>query len=534
MSSRFRTLLAYKSHAAGKGDHYTSLLPVGLGYLHAVLRSKGHWARLANFSAFSWKEVEATLRQERPDLLAISQFTHNRQESLRLAERAKRLNPSCFVVFGGPHATHCYRELLSGHRVVDAVVLGEGEDTLPDLVQCLAGRGDLTHVAGIAFMDGESVVHTAPRPPVMDLDSLPYPASSYGDAIGVDSRSQAEFIITSRGCPSACVFCSSPLFWGKALRFRSPRSVVDEIRFIRDRFGLIYFSIRDDTFTADRERVREFCRLLIQERLYPLWNCQSRVSAVDEETLEWMKRAGCECVQFGVESGSPAILRVLGKRITPEDVRRAAQAVRRAGINLSIYLISGVPGETDADLKATCDLIDDIRPMDGQVSPLAYYPGTALFRQAVRSGAVSADLFRQEAGEAMFVRTDSAALKAQRNLLKMLERVATKSAFSEKDFVGQKKRLGYCYTTNMLAGEMYELAGEERRAEAEYLQIAAEEPDNPWGWFALGELYAGQGKTRRARDAFEKVVEIVPSHLPAHALLGNLPGNSRVHPGKRS
>ena len=185
------------------------------------------------------------------------------------------------------------------------------------------------------------------------MDSLPLPAASFENAIGVDVRRQLEFIITSRGCPASCSFCSSPRFWGKTLRFRSPRAIIDEIRYIRDKYGLIYFSIRDDTFTSDRKRVVEFCRLLLQEKIYILWNCQSRVNAVDEEILCWMKRAGCECVQFGVESGSKRVLMSLGKGITPEQVKRAALATRRVGIHFSIYLITGVPGETEEDLKET-------------------------------------------------------------------------------------------------------------------------------------------------------------------------------------
>ena len=128
---------------------------------------------------------------------------------------------------------------------------------------------------------------------------------------------------------------------------------MDEIKYIRDRYGLIYFSIRDDTFTADRERAIDFCRLLLAERVFVVWNCQSRVNYVDEELLGWLKRAGCECVQLGVETGSPRLLRELGKAIRPEQTIRAADAVRRVGLNLSIYLITGIPGETDLELQET-------------------------------------------------------------------------------------------------------------------------------------------------------------------------------------
>ncbi|HEY6007754.1 MAG TPA: radical SAM protein [Geobacteraceae bacterium] len=348
------------------------------------------------------------------------------------------------------------------------------------------------------------------------------PALAYDDAIGVDLRRQLEFIVTSRGCPAACTFCASPRFWGKTLRFRSPRSVIDEIRSIRDRHGLLYFSLRDDTFTSDRERTLEFCRLLVQERLYILWNCQSRVSAVDEEMLFWMKRAGCECVQYGVESGSPVVLARLGKRIALADVRRAMAASRRAGIHPSIYLITGVPGENDDDLRQTLTLLDEIRPLDGQVSPLAYYPGTALFSQGVKSGAVGADLFRKGKEPAFFVRSDPLVDQTRQRLLARLEKVAASSSFTPEDFRRQKQLLGYCHATNIMAGELYAALGDVRAAEREYREIVGHEPANPWGWLALGELNAERGMLKQAEHAYERAAALVPNHVPAYESLGEI------------
>jgi anaerobic magnesium-protoporphyrin IX monomethyl ester cyclase len=513
-----RVLLAYKPHPGGAADPYTSLLPVGLGYINAVLRSAGWESRLANLSNSGWKAIDSLLAAERPDILGVSQFTHNRCESLRLAELAKKLNPRCFVVFGGPHATPRFRELLAGHRSVDAVVMGEGEGTFLDLVGCLAvDRSHLPAVPGLALRCGDEIVTTPPRPPLAELDLLPIPAAFYDNAFGVDPRRQLEFIITSRGCPAACRFCSSPRFWGKSLRFRSPRSIVDEIRLIRDRYGLIYFSIRDDTFTADRERVMEFCRLLREEKVYILWNCQSRVNAVDEEMLCWMKRAGCECVQFGVESGSPKVLRELGKQITPELVRCAATASRRAGINLSIYLITGVPGEAEDDLRATLRLIEEIRPADGQVSPLAYYPGTALFENGVKAGSIKGDLFEASRAAAFYLRDDPFVARSTKALLARLETVGARGGFGATQFRAQKKVLGFCHATNVLAGEFYEGNGRWQEAEAEYREICEREPDNPWGWLTLGELYDRQGFAAGARQAYGQLRRLVPAHAPARS-----------------
>ncbi|HLO26802.1 MAG TPA: radical SAM protein [Geobacteraceae bacterium] len=517
-------LLAYKSHAGGAKDPYTSLLPVGLGYINAVLRGKGHKSRVANFSSMNWREIAGCIAATPPAILGVSQFTHNRFDSHRLARLAKEINPSCFVVFGGPHATHRFQEVLSLHDAVDAVVLGEGEETFSELAGTLARNGakGFDAVRGIAYRKAGSIAVTPPRVPLEDLDSLPLPAACFDDAVGVDVHRQLEFLITSRGCPASCRFCSSPRFWGKGVRFRSPKSIVDEIKFIRDRYGLIYFSIRDDTFTADRGRVLEFCRLLLQEKVYILWNCQSRVNAVDEEMLFRMKQAGCECIQFGVESGSVKVLRALGKGITPDQVRKAALCTRRAGIHLSVYLMTGVPGETEADVQETLALLEVAKASDGQVSPLAYYPGTFLFDKGVTTGAIGRDVFESDKRDAFYVRNDPFVTQSVKAILAKLQHVADLSRFTPADFLAQKKALGYCHATNIMAGEMYEAAANWRKAEAEYREIIAREPENPWGWLLIGELYAGKGDIMAARTAFERLSSLVPGHAPAFANLGDL------------
>ncbi|HEY5974744.1 MAG TPA: radical SAM protein [Geobacteraceae bacterium] len=519
-----RVLLAYKAHAAGSRDPFTALLPVGLVSLHGVLGASGHRSQLANLSGLSWQETGNLLRTYRPELVGISQFTHNRAESLRLARLAKEIDPACWVVLGGPHATHAADDLLLSETAVDAVVLGEAEETLPELVRVLAtaGRAGLLQVAGLAYHDGNEVRYTVARSPVTDLDRLPLAASRLADSVGVDWHRQLEFIITSRGCPAACRFCSSPLFWGKSLRFRSPRSIVDELRFLRDQFGLLYFSIRDDTFTADRERAIDFCRLLLAERLFVVWNCQSRVNYVDEELLGWLKRAGCECVQLGVETGSPRLLRELGKAIRPEQTIRAADAVRRVGLNLSIYLITGIPGETDLELQETLALIERLRPHDGQVSPLVYYPGTSLFNHAVARGDVSPRLFATSSPAAYPVRHDPFVERAQAVILQKLTSVGDASAYLPRDFRAHKKLLGYCHVTNLLAGKYYEGRGGLGRALMEYDEIVRQEPDNPWGWLLRGEVAGAAGELELAREAFARVTELVPRHAPAYAALGEV------------
>ncbi|GFO61857.1 B12-binding domain-containing radical SAM protein [Geomonas silvestris] len=517
-----KVVLAYRCHPEGAQDPFTSLLPVGLLSLDAVLRRAGHQVTLANFSGYPWKEVRRILKEQRPEVLGISQFTHNRAESLELARVAKGLNPRCLVLLGGPHATHAGAGQLAQHPEVDVVVLGEGEETLSELLQALAAGRDLAQVAGLLYRSAGEVLGTPARAPIADLDALPLPAAAESCGIGVDYRRQLEFIITSRGCPASCLFCSSPLFWGRGVRFRAPASVVEELRLLRERFGLVYFSLRDDTFTADRARVLEICRLLEEAQLGMLWNCQSRVTAVDQEMLAAMKRAGCECIQFGVESGSPAMLKALGKRITPDAVEQAAAAVRNVGLNLSIYLITGIPGETEQDLKETQRLIERIRPQDGQVSPLVYYPGTQLFSQAVRKGAVSERLFEDLSGEGFLVRQDPFVERSRRGILKTLEKAGAKARYTRRDFEKQRELVGYSFVTEMLSAESLEESGEVAGALELYREMTRREPKNPWGLLLEGGLQGRLGEFKASRQAYLKVLLLVPRHLPALLALGEL------------
>jgi radical SAM superfamily enzyme YgiQ (UPF0313 family) len=215
-----------------------------------------------------------------------------------------------------------------------------------------------------------------------------------------------------------------------------------------------------------------------------------------------------------VESGSPRILRQLGKNITPAQITRASKLIREIGINLSIYLISDVTGETSDDLRQTVNLIRQIHPDDGYVSPLAYYPGTRLFNDAVTSGHTDAHIFENRRDKALYVLNRSGDASS-----KLLQEIENSRRDDPARFPAQKERLGFCYTTNVLAGERHRLQGNYRSAEKEFREITSQQPKNPWGWFLLGELYAARGRATQARECYKAVLEIVPQHAPSKAAL---------------
>ncbi len=507
-----KILLAYQSGQPHRSDPYISLVPTGLCYLHAVLRDAGYDSILANFSAWPATRIRKELLKFKPDLIGISQWTHNRHISLELAGMCRDLLPESTIVMGGGHATFCYEDILIEGSPVDIVVRGEAEATLLELLSRLSAGAKWQDIAGLAFRRNDTIAVTPPRKNLDELDRLPLPARYLDRAIGLDPERQSEFIVTTRGCPSTCYFCSSPDFWGRRVRFRSPAAIVEEILYIRQKFGLIYFSIRDDTFTADRKRVLEFCSLLQKQEVKILWNCQSRVTAIDEELVTEMKRAGCECIQLGVESGSPRILQQLGKNITTSQIEQACALIREIGINLSIFLISDVPGETDDDLRQTVELVRHIHPDDGYVSPLAYYPGTQLYKDAVAAGKTTSGIFVESRQAALYVAPTSG-----NSSTRLLKELANNHREDPERFQRQKMRLGYCHTTNVIAGEWFRQLGEYDKAEKEFREITILQPDNPWGWLLLGDLYSELGKVRKGKEFYAKVLSIIPQHGPSRA-----------------
>jgi len=507
-----KILLAYQSGLPHRNDPYMSLVPTGLCYLHACLREAGYESMLANFSAWPISRIKKELLIFKPDFIGISQWTHNRHSSMELAGICRDLLPGSTIVMGGGHATFCCEDILTEGSPVDIVILGEAESTLLELVARLSSETEWQSIAGLAFRRNATIVVTPPRKSLDDLDRLPLPARYLDRSVGLDLELQSEFIVTTRGCPSTCYFCSSPDFWGRRVRFRSPAAIVEEILFIRQKYGLIYFSIRDDTFTADRKRVLEFCALLRKQEINILWNCQSRVTAIDEELVIEMKRAGCECIQLGVESGSPRILQQLGKNIAPAQIEQACALISEIGINLSIYLISDVPGETGYDIQQTIELVRHIHPDDGYVSPLAYYPGTQLYKDALAAGNTTPDIFADTRHTALY-----AASTTGHSSARLLKELTKNQQVDPERFKLQKRRLGYCYTTNVIAGEWYRQRGEFDKAEKELREIATLQPGNPWGWFLLGDLYSELGKIKKAKEFYTKVLNIVPQHGPSKA-----------------
>jgi radical SAM superfamily enzyme YgiQ (UPF0313 family) len=396
---------------------------------------------------------------------------------------------------------------------LDGIVKGEGEIPLAEVMSRLARGEDWRTAPGLILREGE----TATVPPLEDLDVMGAPVEHF-QADFLDDPGQLSYLSTSRGCPATCNFCNTPEFWGTSVRFRSPGAVLREMELLRARHGLTYFSFRDDTFTANRGRILKLMDLIRESGMHPLWNCQSRVNLVDEDRLVAMKRAGCEFMQFGVEHGSERVLQLLDKGTNMRQALKALTLVRKVGMNLGIYLITGIPGEEWADVEITCDLIKAAKPHDVQISPLALYPGTRLYDRYRAEGRISRDFFRGTGDAEVFARVDAHTEKALRRISQVAEATRPKAIYTARDFQEQKKWLGFCAVTNLLCGEAAEEAGRAGEAEAEYAEVVRLEPGNPWGFLKRALLFQRTGRMDQARADLREVLALAPGNPEAVGL----------------
>jgi radical SAM superfamily enzyme YgiQ (UPF0313 family) len=493
-----------------------TFLPIGLGYLQAMLKARDLPCRVANLSGKGRKEILAYLRAQNPAVVGVSMFTFNRKRSYELLTWAREACPDAILLAGGPHPTHLAEEVFEDCPALDAIVQGEGEAVLLGIAERLrtAPGSDLwKRTPGLILRDGR----TLPQPPLEDLDAIGIPAEHL-EADFLNDVGQLAYLSTSRGCPATCNFCNTPEFWGTSIRFRSAPSVLREMRLLREKHGLTYFSFRDDTFTANRDRVLTLMKGIQESGLHPLWNCQSRVNLVDEDRLVAMKRAGCEFMQFGVEHGSERVLQLLDKGTNLRHARRALGLVRKVGMNLGIYLITGIPGETWADVEETTAFIRDTRPQDCQISPLALYPGTRMFDQYRAEGRIQKDFYRASGDAEIFARVDGHTEKALRHIDRVAQQAKAKSRFTPAEFAEQKAWLGFCAVTNLLCGEAAEEEGRFTEAEAEYAEIIAKEPANPWGFLKRALLREKTGRLDPARADLAEVLALAPGNPEATEL----------------
>ena len=337
-----------------------------------------------------WVEVKDTIASVCPDIVGISIWTTYAASAFHVAKLCKEVNPNCVVVMGGPHATVKTDEILRISSNVDYVVRGDGEITMLELArQISSGENSVSSILGLSFRNKAVIVHNPLRPAVKELDQFPFPDRSL---LMNENRYTSEdmgLIMSSRGCPYACSYCATHT---RRVSYRSIDHVVDEIKLVKEKYGTILFSFKDDSFTVNKERVDRFCDRLLAERLNIHWECNTRVDLIDENLLRKMKKAGCNSIKVGVESGSERILKGMNKQINHEQVKNAANIFRKVGIHWTGYFMMGVPGETTEEIYQTLDLMYEIQPDFASISVYEPFPGTPMFTEGLEKKLVKHEM----------------------------------------------------------------------------------------------------------------------------------------------
>lgn len=394
---------------AGAGSSTPAL---GTLLLAAVARGHGHEVAAIDAAALEMGTDEAMERIHafQPDAVGISMTTLGVGGAAELAERIKQDSPEAVVIIGGPHVSAVPEETMRRYPTFDVAVIGEGEDTLAELLDALEQKRPLNGVQGICFRADSGVIITPRRPFIKDMDTLPSPAwelldgfpHNYAPAPFKVKRLPSASLVTSRGCPNQCVFCDRSVF-GTSCHAHSADYVMEQMMELHNKYGIRHICFEDDTFVTFKSRLNDLCERLIGMKLDLSWSCLGRVNHVDAESLSLMQRAGCWQISYGIESGSQEILKGIRKNTTLEQIRQAIAMTRRAGILSKGFFIVGHPGETRDTLRQTEDFALELPLQDISVTMLTPFPGTEIYERAEEFGAFDRDWQRLNLLNAVFV-----------------------------------------------------------------------------------------------------------------------------------
>lgn len=395
---------------------HNEMYPSGaLLLLGTILKQWGHDVKVVHMVAdnVDTPRFSYLLREFRPEIVGFTVTTYQTRITKILSEIVKKYNSGIITVAGGPHPSALGIEFISEFPNIDIAVRGEGENTISDI----ASGKPLQDIRGISYGSGGKVLFNEPSPLLTteQLDSLPLPDKGlidFGRYSGLFpvGRRPAMFIMSSRGCPSRCTFCSRSVY-GNTLRLRSPDNILAEVELLYRHWGVKEIHFGDDTFNANIKWAHELLDLIIKHGYHKklLFRVALRVNEklLDTELLKHLKEAGIWFVYYGVESGNQSMLNRMRKGITVEEVRRAFKMTHTARIKTEAFFIVGLPGETAQTLQDSWKLYKEIKPFWGGFSKAMPFPGTAFTDEAKSLGHVLCEDYDRFGPGLMAVRTEA-------------------------------------------------------------------------------------------------------------------------------
>ena len=376
-----RVANAYAEEDTTRGEYSRDEIypPMGISTLAGRLEALGGYeVKLVDDSLDSIEEIREAMAWA--DVVGISSLTPNAKRARELG-RISRLEVGRFTILGGPHPTTNPEYFLEA-EAADICAQGEGELTLPEILQHYTEPDTWGDIEGITFLRDGELVQTPRRALIDDLDVAPWPAYHLYDMEKYFRTMVTPGItlMTSRGCPYSCTFCDANMT-PRQYRAMPPERAVDMIEHLLETYNPPQLFFFDDLFTIQRKRVIGICKEIVKRDLCFEWSCESRVDTVDFEMLRWMRRAGCVKIYFGLESGSPDVLVTMKKDVTPEKILAGAKLTRQIGIYFKFFILYGFPSDTKENHRLTEELVAEARPSAVSVSILVPIPGTEVFEE---------------------------------------------------------------------------------------------------------------------------------------------------------
>ena len=385
-------LLINPPHPPPRDPYYS--YPMGIASIMGLLEENAYTPRFLDCYYFldetdGWRKIADSISREKPDVIGIPVFTENRIPAMKLASVAKELFSAAKIIVGGPHPSVMYSQIVQNYNV-DAVVIGEGEATFVEIVRAVEHDKSFENIAGIAYKDRDGKLRvTEPRALIQPLDSLPMPAYHHFKLPEGSSSSAGIQVVFSRGCPFKCQFCSESAFWRNTFRARSVQKCVDELRYLTTQYGAQKFIVYDALISINKKRSIEFCKAIIEKEINIKWGARLRVDNVDSEILQWLKKAGCIGISYGVESGSQKILDNINKKISVDQIIRGFDLTHESGLIAEASVMVGNPGENWNTILETDRLLKRIKPDRTYIIPTKIYPGTPLYDVARDKGLIN-------------------------------------------------------------------------------------------------------------------------------------------------
>src|SRR3989344_6944170 len=377
------------------------LPPLGLAYIAAMLEKEGHEIKIvdgpawATVSEYGYEELEKDLLDFNPELIGISASSSQLDHVKNCLNIINKTVPNAKTILGGTMVSSYPEILIEDLKEINYGVYGEADLTFSDIVNKIEKNEFLENTEGVIWRENGNIKFLKPKM-ITDLDQVPMPARHllkmeiYRPSPANFRRVPATTLISSRGCPYQCIFCSRPTE-GTAFRAHSASRVVDEIEHLVNEYGIKDIQIFDDTFTMIPRRVEDICKGIIERNLDVGWNCMTRVDKISPELLALMKKAGCYEIGFGIESGSDRILQFIKKATTTDLIRKGIKMTQEAGIDVRGFFMIGFPTETREEIMQTIEFAKQLDVDVAQFMVSTPFPGTEMWEIAKANGTISDD-----------------------------------------------------------------------------------------------------------------------------------------------